>query len=197
MFPVERASSNNIDSRERFYDSLFAPTTNEIRPRGSFNNALWLNIFNHKMAPTTCQALAIQVNTVLQQRGSQRDLNELIRLTVECKHYVKPKVYEALFRLIQATLKAKCHFPMPRRVVLRTPTLCDSTQTALRQTIHRHFSRAPMPLFLQDVCKSIVLPTKRAPTRVCEVVKTWTQAYCPVYCQECPDVSCQQALCEV
>ena len=79
MFPVERASSNNIISRERFYDYLFAPTTNQIRPTGSLNDALWLNIFNHKLAPTTCQALAIQVNTVLQQRGSQSDLNELIR----------------------------------------------------------------------------------------------------------------------
>ena len=163
MFPVERAPSNNIDSRERFYDSLFAPTTNHIRPRGSLNDALWLNIFNHKMAPTTYQAPAIQVNTVLQQRGSQSDLNKLIRLTMECKHYVKPKVYEALFRLLQATLKAKCHFSMSRRVVLRTPTLCDSTQTALRQTIQSHFSRAPMPLFLQDLCKSIVSTTKCAP----------------------------------
>ena len=127
MFPVERASPNNIDSRERFYDSLFAPTTNHIRPRGSLNDSLWLNIFNHKMAPTTCQGLAMQVNTVLQQRGSKSDLNELIKLAMECKNYVPPKVYEALFRLLQSTLKARCHFSMPRRVVLRTPTLCDTT----------------------------------------------------------------------
>ena len=40
MFPVERASPNNIDSRERFYDSLFAPTTNRIRPWGSMNDSL-------------------------------------------------------------------------------------------------------------------------------------------------------------
>ena len=61
MFPVERASPSNIDSWERFYDSLFAPTTNQIRPRGSLNDSLWLNIFNHKMAPSTCQALAMHV----------------------------------------------------------------------------------------------------------------------------------------
>ena len=84
---------------------------------------------------------------------------------------MKPKVYEALFRLLQATLQAKCHFSMPRRVVLRTPTLSDSTQTALRQTIQSHFSTAPMPLFLQDLCKSVVSTTKGAPTRVCDVVK--------------------------
>ena len=88
MFPVEGASPNNIDSRERFYDSLFAPTTNQIRPRGSLNDSLCLNIFKYKMAPTTCQALAMQVNTVLQQRRPKSDLNELIQFAVECKHYV-------------------------------------------------------------------------------------------------------------
>ena len=47
MFPIERATTSNIDSRERFYDSLFAPTSSQIQPRGSLNDALWLNVFNH------------------------------------------------------------------------------------------------------------------------------------------------------
>ena len=116
---------------------------------------------------------------MLQQRGSKSDLNELIRLAVECKHYVRPKVYEALFRLLQSTLKARCHFSMPRRVVLRTPTLCDTTQSAIEQTVQGHFSKAPIPLYLQDLCKSIVSIAKRAPDRVCDVVKKGPKPVAP------------------
>ena len=102
MFPVERATPNNIDSRECFYDSLFAPTSNQIQPRGSLNDALWLNIFNHILTPSTCKALALTVNDVLQQKGQESSLNDLIKLTVECPHYIRPKVYEKVFRLLQS-----------------------------------------------------------------------------------------------
>ena len=97
-----------------------------------------------------------------QQKGSKSTLNELIALTVECKHYVKPKVYEALFRLLQRVLKEKCRFSMPRRVVLRTPTLCATTQRAIKVTVQAHFSKSPMPAPLQDLCKSVVSTSKRA-----------------------------------
>ena len=122
MFTIEHTTANNIDSSEKFYDSLSAPTTTHIRPNGSLNDAPWMDIFNHKMATTTYQVVAIRVNLVLRHRGSQCDLNELVKLIVECNHYVRTKVYQALFRLLRTTLKNKCHFTMPRRVVLRAPT---------------------------------------------------------------------------
>ena len=172
MFPVEGATPNNIDSRERFYDSLFAPTSNQTQSRGSLNDALWLNIFNHKRTPSTCKVLAVTVNDVLQQKGQKSSLNDLIKLTVECKHYVRPKVYEKLFRLLQSVLKKKCTFTMPRRVVLRTPTLCPKTERTIIQAVKSHFSCAPMPVYLQDPCKSVVSTVKRAPRRVCDVFKS-------------------------
>ena len=103
------------------------------------------------------------VNDVLRQKGRKSSLNDLIKLTVECKQFVRPKVYEKLFRLLQSVLKKKCSFTMPRRVVLRTPTLCPSTERTSRQTVKAHFSSAPMPAYLQDLCKSVKMgcPTVR------------------------------------
>ena len=106
------------------------------------------------------------VNDVLQQKGQKFSLNDVIKLTVECKHYIRPKVYQKLFRLLQSVLQKKCSFTMPRRVVLRTPTPCPNTERTIRQTVKSHFSCAPTLAYLQDLCKSVVSTVKRAPRHV-------------------------------
>ena len=150
MYPVERVEPSTAGQRERFWDRVHAPITNQRTPFGGVDRLMWELISDEREDSAEMKTLKARAELILRKGVLHLGILTVIRFMVDACGHLQACLFDRLFRAVKRTVREQCGFLLPRRLTFHVPSYEPHVRAKIRRFIVNHITSFHIPDALRD-----------------------------------------------